>query len=365
MRNNTYHCFKVCNDTRILPLGEEAFTIAKNQMLSDLKMNFSLRGGNETQYSFIEPRIIVEKDILTGQMRSDVTHWYVASGVPLFASHQCTGAKSGVPYETAKRAWVSTNFNKLPMVINRPNCREVLKEPSYWKNQVQVVRDLAANIPGWCRIDLYAGENSIFFSEFTFTPFACPKNIVFKPLVVGGILLAVADGDIDPKNVTAEFIENTIGNKSWIRVSMLSLNSENAAGLQIQSFSEHPSPVDLCTTVENVATARQDAYLRCVGEARKISVDSCELRFMVVIDNGEKIESITECAHWALNWKDIGKTEGIARRFATLEDILRAHKWSGQNRIVRMHAGFGAFSDSRDTFISNSTPVRLSIVANK
>lgn len=221
---------------------------------------------------------------------------------------------------------------------------------------MQVVRDLAAHISGWCRIDLYAGDGGIFFSEFTFTPFACPRNIVFKPLVVGGVVLAVANGEIDSKSVTAEFVEKTIGDKSWIHVSMFSSNSGNTTGLQVQSFGAHPSPVDLCTAVDRVANSGQGMYLRCVDEARKISTALCPLLFVIVINGGKTIASINNCEGGRnFSWKMIESTDGVVEKMKILEDMLRAYRWSGQNRIVGTHSGIGALSGSQKSFKSNKT----------
>ena len=39
VRNNTYHCFKLCRNETVMPLNAEASRIARFQVLADLKKN--------------------------------------------------------------------------------------------------------------------------------------------------------------------------------------------------------------------------------------------------------------------------------------------------------------------------------------
>mmetsp|Transcript_7662 Transcript_7662/g.21337 ORF Transcript_7662/g.21337 Transcript_7662/m.21337 type:complete len:266 (-) Transcript_7662:130-927(-) len=260
-----------------------------------------------------------------------------------------------------KQNLVSTRFKKLPMMINRPNCQEELKEPTYWIKEVQVVRDFAAHISGWCRIDLYAGNDGIYFSEFTFTPFACQSRIVFKPLVVGGLLLAVANGEIDPKSATSKFIENTIGDKSWVYVSMLSLNAGNTTGLQVQSFNAYPSPVDLFSAIKGMSTTVQDVlFLRCLEEARKIPVALCPFRCVIVIDRGKSLIAITACQS-DFSWKNVESLHGFDKLVA-LEEKLSVWKWSGRSKVIR-NSNRQKATASQKVFHS-SGPVRSTFNSN-
>ncbi len=147
--NNTYHCFKYCNNNKVLPLNEDAFTASQKQLDEDMNTKYETFGG-ETQYKFISPRIIVEEDIISGgKTATDVTFWWLANGNPLFVSHQCGERKKNQQGFQMKRVFVSTDFSRLPIIFNRDTCEDTMPEkPKSWETQLKVAKQIGKLFPG-------------------------------------------------------------------------------------------------------------------------------------------------------------------------------------------------------------------------
>ncbi len=93
---------------------------------------------------------------------------------------------------------------------------------------------------------IYAGEDNIFFSEFTYTTAACGRGIGFKPRVADGLLYALQYGAIDPAMAMPELVKSTIHDTSWVFLTLA-----NGRNLHSESSRTFPSPVDLCEHVNN------------------------------------------------------------------------------------------------------------------
>ena len=198
-----------------------------------------------------------------GDFKSDVTHWYVADGQPLFANMQCQEAQAGLPILFAPRVWLTTNFQKLPMRILRGNCFGEVDQPAsrVWEKQIKAVKAVAKHVPGAFRLDIYPGDEDVIFSEFTFTPFACRFSL--KPHVSDGLMHAMDQGEIDARSATPEYVARTILDKSWMYVGLNGLGNGTFLGPK-PSFL-HPSPVDL---VEAVMKRRDKLKVKAGNDCR-------------------------------------------------------------------------------------------------
>ncbi|KAL7522233.1 hypothetical protein ACHAWX_006923 [Stephanocyclus meneghinianus] len=147
--NNTYHCFKYCNNPKVLPLDCDAFTASQQQINEDINTEYETFGG-ETQYKYITPRIIFEEDIISGgKTQTDVTYWWLTNGKPVFISHQCGERKENQQGFQMKRVFLSTDFRLLPITFNRDTCDDVIPDkPKSWNTQLQVATDIGKLFPG-------------------------------------------------------------------------------------------------------------------------------------------------------------------------------------------------------------------------
>lgn len=279
--NDTYHCFKFCDYGKTpMPLDDLAFNESLSQLTADMALNYAeLTKGKEIQYQLVEPRVIIEKDVLQGGATPhDVTFWFLANGIPVFVSQQCGVPEVGVtPGFKVERVFVSTRFRKLPMTHNRPTCEgPLIPKPRSWEKQLAIAKEVGRQMAyeGVVRLDLYGGDNgeggegTVYFSEFTFTTSGCWKD--FQPLTADGLLYAIAHGQI-PADVAAspEFVERTLGRESWVLVrefngnrahggdvkkNYVSTNDSKTAAANVTAFS---SPVDLCDVLGKEAAAKK------------------------------------------------------------------------------------------------------------
>lgn len=250
VEDDKYLCFKRCEskqrETKPRPFtgeGSKALELFREQSNADLARDFSKKH-DEFQYRGLQPRIIIEKDIMVGEMKADVTFWYVSNGVPLFVSLQCGATKQGHVGTENERVFVSTAYNRLDMKLKRQACAELPPKPANWEDQVRIATELASAAPGVVRVDLYSGGDKVYFSEFTFTTNYCSRGVGFHPRVADGLLYAVAHDEVKPSQITPEFVEKTIGATSWALVSL-----KNEVHLVREESKPFPSPIDLCEKV--------------------------------------------------------------------------------------------------------------------
>ncbi|KAL3796146.1 hypothetical protein HJC23_000649, partial [Cyclotella cryptica] len=287
--NNTYHCFKYCNNAKVLPLDNDAFTASQQQIDEDINTEYEKFGG-ETQYKYIKPRIIFEEDIISGgKTQTDVTYWWLTNGKPVFISHQCGERKENQQGFQMKRIFLSTDFRRLPIIFNRDTCDDVmLDKPKSWDTQLQVATDIGKLFPAEVvRLDLYGGGEMVWLSEFTFTTGGCWKT--FKPRVTDGFLYAVAHGKIPTESVTAEYVQKLLSGDSWVVVSY------DEKGEKLSTFSgAYPSPVDMCMVLEDFFNPEQKykrtrLYQSCIKESQKLS--DYPVRCIITQSNASMIQS--------------------------------------------------------------------------
>jgi hypothetical protein len=256
VQNDTYRCIKGFCDNRATPLGPKAMKKAKKLLHFNLNRDFSKSYG-EMQYKFVPHRIIVEEALPMHKFR-DVTYWYLVDGQPIFVSLECTD-------DPKKRVFLSSRFQRLPMRLKKEICSENVEKPKTWERMWKIAKELGRHIPGVVRLDLYADEADVYFSEFTFTTDHC--SLEFQPRVADGLLYAILHGEIPMSAVDAEFVERTIGDTSWVYVPLDGIQLDSSA------TTTHPSPVDLCARFSdrhrgecyNAARAVEDHPLRCLA----------------------------------------------------------------------------------------------------
>ena len=68
---------------------------------------------------------------------------------------------------------------------------------------------------------MYAGEDNIFFSEFTYSAAVCKCRIGFKPQVADGLLYTLQYGVLDPAMATPELVKSAIHDTFWVFLTLL------------------------------------------------------------------------------------------------------------------------------------------------
>jgi len=253
VKDDEYHCFRGCFKirdfiTESVTLNEYSAHLAQEQMQTDLQRDHSVAHG-EMQYYNVPPRIIVEEQLDMEHIR-DVTYWYTADGQPIFVSMECN--------EEHGRNIYNTDFVQLPVRLSKPPCLGVdVKKPKTWDLMHKIATELGRHLKGYnVRIDLYASEEEVFFSEFTFTTAGCVDDVNYHPRVADGLLYAVAHGEVPASIATADFVKRTVENKSWV----LLLPEEVKDGRSVGETRAFPSPVDLCESDEIRQTLRDACY---------------------------------------------------------------------------------------------------------
>ena len=254
VKNDLYTCIKrnfgvrderQCELDANLPIGDTALNAFRNSSMKSLDIDYS-KTYNELQYKDIPHQIIIEEDVLAADIRTDVSYWYTSNGRLIFVSIQCSPTDESGTGSHGERAYVNLNFEKLNLRLKKTTCSDGLMKPSNWDKQVEVATALAKGVPGILRIDLYAGDDNIFFSEFTYTTAACGRRIGFTPRVADGLLHALQYGVLDPSMATPKLVKSTIHDTSWVFLTLV-----NGRNLQPESSRTFPSPVDLCEHVNN------------------------------------------------------------------------------------------------------------------
>lgn len=317
--NGHYECFKKCipaaRRSGAIPLGPQAFEIARKQMKHDLELDFADRKG-QTQYKFVPHRIILEEQ-LPREAAEFPWMWMVANGQPLYVLRHCREPEGKVVFRA------STRFRVLPIDVNGtiPNCVQEMQKPKEWDAMHRVAKTIGSQIPGFVRVDLYPLNGSIYFSELTFTPQACK---VVLPLVTETLIRKVLTKEIPPSKATAEFVENTINDRSWV---LLTPATHQGQGYGTVGY---PSPLDLCTELARMQSGKyryqkiqsafsEPLFKKCLLEAKKVV--SLPIRCMVLKPGqGANIESM------GTNNSDPGSTDpGSAARYCTELVLTKAN----------------------------------------
>jgi len=273
VHNNTYLCLKGnCrgkmgwNQHRILDKKSFEFihrVHIKKQLLGDIRY---IANNKEPQYQYVPPSIIVEEDILMDNedITKDVTYWYTSNGIPLFVSQQCLPNKNGRPGTLyGSRKFYSSRYNMLSMKLAKDICPDSVPKPDTWDRQRRIVESLGKHLPkGTVRVDLYAGQDDIYFSEFTFTTSKCDAK--FTPAVADGLLYAVSHEEISQREAKRpEYVESLLnGMGSW---GMIKLNKQK----EVRGMLNYPSPLDLCESYASVEDPKK--FKGCIRKSRKVS----------------------------------------------------------------------------------------------
>jgi hypothetical protein len=367
--NDTYSCLKTCKDKNLRISANGVSTTAEFPTLEsrrtrhralhraengvrkkimhrakdDLAHDYSA-AHNEMQYASLHRRIVFEQKLDMKVFR-DVTCWFLAGGVPVFVSLECARTNGSV-----QRSFFSTGFQRLPMKLSSQPCTDEIEKPGAWDLMHQIASEIAIHVPNEIvRLDLYASETQVAFSELTFTTTACKTN--FFPIVADGLLFALNTKEVDPTAVTAEFVEEVISGTSWVKVEM------DPFVRRPKADRGYPSPVDLCYTGTRIKVFGQlpgnflDA--ECIREARALNKDARDrkrnahpkqskpLRCLVVTNDGQPSKGLA--VEKAIPWSQVFMEHVDIDRVVTLAAILLVlykfpnlqGKHPKQNRIVK------------------------------
>lgn len=208
--------------------------------------NIPFRGAaaRETQYKFLPHRIIVEEYLPMDTMRE--YHWWVVNGQPVFICLRCDEGGQTLG------SYFSTSFQELEIGgATMDKCNETSK-PKTWDRMLSITKKMGENIPGIVCIDLYANDQDVYFSEFTFTRKRC--DTFFQPIVADALLYSMSNGLIASHLVTSDYVKKTIADRSWVHVSF-EPEETSLRAKQGLIASSYPSSLDLCMnqTVDTVA----------------------------------------------------------------------------------------------------------------
>jgi hypothetical protein len=252
VHNNDYFCFKCRRKVKkhFRMDGQRsnlhlAHTEALNNMLFSLE-NVPLKyfAEREAQYENLTHRIIVEEYVPAMETMSEY-HWWIVNGQPVFICVRCDqeGHRLG--------SYFSSSFRELEIGGAMDKCKDVNK-PKTWDRMLSIVKKMGEQIPGVVCIDLYANDQDVYFSEFTFTRKRC--ETFFQPIVADALLYSMSNGLVESHLVTSDYVEKTIADRSWVHV-YLKPEEPSLRAKQGLIASGYPSSLDLCRnqTVDTVA----------------------------------------------------------------------------------------------------------------
>ena len=271
---------RVKDDTLVSIKGdwEGTWEETHSSLMKDINLDFS-SWHDEMQYKDVPHQIMIEEDV-SNEIKQDVSYWYTSNGRPLFVSIQCSPTV-GLLGTGQDRGFVNLNFQLLNLRLSKPACPELVR-PSNWEKQVEIATTLAKGVPGIVRIDLYPGENSVIFSEITYTTQYCDPSYGFHPRVADGLLHAIQYGAIDMEAATPDLVRSIIHDRSWVLVQF-----DNDSRLVTPNSRAFPSPVDLCENgnsnhiqYKHPKWQDDDGVKKCLRAAKEVA--SSPLRCIVV-----------------------------------------------------------------------------------
>jgi hypothetical protein len=279
--NDTYHCFKKCRrldnftvrnrqpqhkKMQISGNETEAFLLARKVMDLELSSPY-LKADIETQYQFIPKGIIVEERLHVEDMME--YHWWVVNGRPVFVCLRCNhdGAQAG--------SYFTSRFRRLDIKMEGlPACRADMQQPKKWKRMVQMVTVLSLKLPkGIIRIDLYASDRDIYFSEFTYTSNGC--RYYYDPLVADAFLYGALYQIFKPNQLTPTFIEAAINQRFWYIIPFMQHanikdNKTHNALWQNSLITAHPNDWTTCRRAKwHISTNATDQCFAAVSALDK------------------------------------------------------------------------------------------------
>jgi hypothetical protein len=289
VHNNTYHCFKRCKrltnssafikkiqHSKISIPGNETlvYHIALSMIERELESPY-IRAEIETQYQFIPRGIIIEERLNVEEMME--YHWWVVNGYPVFVCIRCNhnGISAG--------SYFTSHFRRLNIKMEGlPGCKSDMEQPMTWVRMVEMVKTLSLKLPrGIIRIDLYASEREIYFSEFTYTSNGC--KYYYNPLVADAFLYGALYEIFKPSQLTPTFIEAAINQRFFYIIPFMqhinSIDGKIHNALQdIRFITAHPNDWTTCRRAkwqistnatekcfDSVISLDKQYPIRCIG----------------------------------------------------------------------------------------------------
>ena len=259
VNGSIYSCFKKCrhpaNNVRLRSKGY-------NQMLKNMRYSIEhkhydteyekLIEGRQMQYVFIPKRILVETHLKMEGLYE--WHWWVVNGHPVFVCVRCGDQGS----------YFSTRYHPLNVSQGLLPCEQPPPQPHTWAKMLRIVTELGKHVSGVIRIDLYADDKAVYFSEFTFTSTGC--SVEMEPLVAEALLYAVLYNNITSEQATPELVERVLNDRPCVQVETNVSQWSNDKS----SAKHHASPSDLCRTLEG-STSSLGVTSPCI-EKTKLAV---------------------------------------------------------------------------------------------
>lgn len=174
-----------------------------------------------------------------------------------------------------------------------------------------MVKTLSLKLPkGIIRIDLYASDREIYFSEFTYTSNGC--RYYYDPLVADAFLYGALYGIFKPSQLTPAFIEAAINQRFWYIVPyMRHMNSDDNkthnALRDVAFVTAHPNDWTACRRAkfQTTTNATENCFkavtsfdkkypIRCVGVTPNDLVVVGQWRIATYWATSERVDW-----HWA------------------------------------------------------------------
>jgi hypothetical protein len=156
-----------------------------------------LNAGRQMQYDYIPRQIIVEE--LLDMQSMNEWHWWVIDGHPMFVCKRCG----------LEGSYYSSRFVQLNMSLGHyPACSVPPLKPQTWDTMLDIVSQLSAHVQGLMRLDLYADDNHVYFSEITFTTSSCDQEL--HPTQADALLYAILYKNLTHAEATPELVEHVI-----------------------------------------------------------------------------------------------------------------------------------------------------------
>ena len=149
----------VCNDKKEFDLKN-----AKRKLNRWQKTKFGYDTG-ELQYTYIKPKIIVEK-LDTGNKNQPDYKLYCFNGKPLVIL-ACTEREDEV-----KLNFYDLKWNELKLAKEEYRGKKKLNAPRYLHDMIGIAKKLSHEFP-FVRIDFYEAKDRVMLGDLTFTPSAC------------------------------------------------------------------------------------------------------------------------------------------------------------------------------------------------
>ena len=136
---------------------------ATDQLNSWLETDYTLRGGGETHYRRIPPRLLAEELLAPDAADLPDYKFFCFDGRPEFAC--VTFGRHSDP----RLLYMDMNWNLTHFKSHSPRPDRPVERPAAFDQMVSVAETLAAPF-FFVTVDLYEVEGSVFFSELTFIP---------------------------------------------------------------------------------------------------------------------------------------------------------------------------------------------------